>query len=974
MDDLLFGTIANDMLEPGPGLLVFSGAGMDLIDAAAGGGLGSRLYGGSGNDEIILDIDGRGFGSGGNDKLESAPSEENAGGNRLYGGPGDDQLTATYNDRLFGGSGNDILDVTGDGSQNRLYGGAGDDTLTAGTGDRLVGQDGNDLLIAAGGDSTLTGGAGADIFAAAPELPHLPNIITDFESGSDNIQLGNIENLAELLQQGSIASSGDGAVISIGDTPVFVLLGIEADSLVENDFVGGNNTIDNATNLGNVTDREVGDAGTVDDSDRVDFYKFTVDEESEVTITLTGLAADANLALINDENSDGIVDPGEAFAFSALEGTADEEIFTVLQEGSYFIRVRQQDGVGLTPYDLTVSAQGTDSTLATANDLGDLTNNSAVETGSVRTVDGLDYYKFSVTLDSTVEINLNGLEGTLTRLELIQDVNGDGLVSVGEQLASVFLNSDNLVNGISQSIAVGEYFVLVGLEQADTDYELTIDSQFRAADNSPATAVDLGDITDSSAADSDLVYDGDPRDFYQFQITEESEVTVNLTGLTGDGNLALIQDSDGDGAFDDGEAIAFSALEGTADEEIFQVLGAGNYFIRVRQDDGEVAPGLARYDLTVSAQGTDSTLATANDLGDLTNNSVVETGSVRTGDGLDYYKFSVTLDSTVEINLNGLEGILTRLELIQDINGDGQVAVEEQLASVFLNSEDLVDGITSSIAVGEYFVLVELEQADTDYELTIDSQFRAADNSPATAVDLGDITNSSAADSDLVYDGDPRDFYQFEITEESEVTVNLTGLTGDANLALIQDSDGDGEFDAGEAIAFSASEGTANEEIFQVLDAGNYFVRVRQDDGEVAPGLARYDLTVSAEGTDSTLATANDLGILTGSFAPINDSVRTGGDELDYYKFEITEDSTVDINLNGLEGILTRLELIQDVNGDGLVSVGEQLASVFLNSDNLVDGISQSIAAGEYFVLVGLEQGDTNYELNIGIPVFLPSP
>jgi|GEM_PF-1858257 len=970
MDDLLFGTIANDMLEPGPGVLAFGGAGMDLIDAAAGGGLGSRLYGGSGNDEIILDIDGRAFGSGGNDKLESAPSEENAGGNRLYGGEGEDTLTATYNDRLFGGSGNDILDVTGDGSENRLYGGAGDDTLTAGTGDRLVGQDGNDLLIAAGGNSTLTGGAGADIFVAAPELPHLPNIITDFESGSDKIQLDSfvVENLTELLNQGSInpLEEGDGTVISIGDTQVFVLLGIEAGSLVENDFIfaGGNNTIENATDLGDLTDREVSDRGTVNDEDRIDFYQFQVGEESEVTVTLTGLTADANLALINDLNENGQVDDGEAIAFSALEGTADEEIFTVLQEGSYFIRVRQQDGVGLTPYDLTVSAQGTDSTLATANDLGDLTNSTVVETGSVRTGDGLDYYKFSVTLDSTVEINLNGLEGTLTRLELIEDINGDEEVAVEEQLASVFLNSEDLVDGISSSIAVGEYFVLVELEQGDTDYQLTIDSQFRAADNSTATAVDLGDITDSSAADSDLVYDGDPRDFYQFQITEESEVTVNLTGLTGDANLALINDLNDNGVFDAVEAIAFSALEGTAHEEIFQVLGAGNHFIRVRQDDGEVAPGLARYDLSVAAEGTDSTLATANDLGNLTNNSAVETDSLRTGDGLDYYKFSVTLDSTVEINLNGLEGTLTRLELIEDINGDGEVAVQEQLASVFLNSEDLVDGISSSIAVGDYFVLVELEQGDTDYELTIDSQFRAADNSPATAVDLGDITNSSAADSDLVYDGDPRDFYQFQITEESEVTVNLTGLTGDANLALIRDDDGDGEFDAVEAFAFSALEGTAHEEIFQVLDAGNYFIRVRQDDGEVAPGLARYDLSVAAEGTDSTLATANDLGILTGSFAPINDSVRIG-DGLDYYKFEITENSTVEINLNGLDGTLTRLELIEDINGDGEVAVQEKLASVFLNSDNLVDGISQPIAVGEYFVLVGLEEGDTDYQLTI---------
>ena len=229
---------------------------------------------------------------------------------------------------------------------------------------------------------------------------------------------------------------------------------------------------------------------------------------------------------------------------------------------------------------------------------------------------------------------------------------------------------------------------------------------------------------------------------------------------------------------------------------------------------------------------------------------------------------------------------------------------------------------------------------------------------------MGDITNAEASASDLVNDEDPVDFYEFTITEQSEVTVNLTGLTGDANLALINDLNDNGAVDDGEVFAFSALELTADEEIFEVLDAGTYFIRVRQDDGEDAPGLARYDLSISAEAPDGTLATANDLGLLDGSFAPINDSVRTG-DLLDYYQFSLDQISTVDITLNGLEGTLTRLELIEDVNGDGEVAIQEQLASVFLNNLDLVDGISELLPTGEYFVLVGLEEGDTDYELTI---------
>lgn len=80
----------------------------------------------------------------------------------LHGGKGDD--------KLYGNAGNDI--IYGDAGNDKLYGGAGDDTLYGGT-----------------GNDTLTGGAGKDTFVYKNGEGN--DIITDYTSGEDLIQIGN---------------------------------------------------------------------------------------------------------------------------------------------------------------------------------------------------------------------------------------------------------------------------------------------------------------------------------------------------------------------------------------------------------------------------------------------------------------------------------------------------------------------------------------------------------------------------------------------------------------------------------------------------------------------------------------------------------------------------------------------------------------------------------------------------------------
>ena len=163
-----------------------------------GGEADDMLSGGSGADEI--------YGEGGNDQLE--------------GGAGEDAL--------FGGNGNDVL-VGGSGG-DQLEGGVGDDALFGGIG--------ADQLIAGLGDDILTGGDGDDIFVFTQG--NGSDVITDFVSGEDSIDLNGISLLAGFDDLAALAEESEEAVIlDFGEGDMLTIAGETLVSLDRDDFVFG---------------------------------------------------------------------------------------------------------------------------------------------------------------------------------------------------------------------------------------------------------------------------------------------------------------------------------------------------------------------------------------------------------------------------------------------------------------------------------------------------------------------------------------------------------------------------------------------------------------------------------------------------------------------------------------------------------------------------------------------------------------
>ena len=176
-------------------------------------------------------------------------------------------------------------------------------------------------------------------------------------------------------------------------------------------------TRDGAVDLGDITNLdgarfpkyELDGAG-----DSVDYFSFTLTAPKQVTLGLRQLDKDADLSL-EDRDS-------ETLKRSQKEGTANEAIYQLVLEGTYFIRVEAQEA-GENRYTLRYGvAEPTADEVAelrnqqdpgsgrdTARDLGDIT--AVAETTTVnqqveKDTDDYDYYRFTLTEQKAVQITV----------------------------------------------------------------------------------------------------------------------------------------------------------------------------------------------------------------------------------------------------------------------------------------------------------------------------------------------------------------------------------------------------------------------------------------------------------------------------------------------------------------------------------------------------------------------------------------
>ncbi|MEB3278627.1 MAG: S8 family serine peptidase [Lyngbya sp.] len=131
----------------------------------------------------------------------------------------------------------------------------------------------------------------------------------------------------------------------------------------------------------------------------------------------------------------------------------------------------------------------------------------------------------------------------------------------------------------------------------------------------------------------------------------------------------------------------------------------------------------------------------------------------------------------------------------------------------------------------------------TGESLTNPFSLPVSDDTLATAQNLG-VLNGTQTVSDSVGIFDLDDYYRIELSTASTLNLSLDGLLADADLQLIEDSNGDGFASYNEVIDSSWKWNTLPENISVNLPAGTYFVNVTQYSGSTP-----YTLTLTATPT-----------------------------------------------------------------------------------------------------------------------------
>ncbi|WP_201275496.1 PPC domain-containing protein, partial [Dolichospermum planctonicum] len=216
-----------------------------------------------------------------------------------------------------------------------------------------------------------------------------------------------------------------------------------------------------------------------------------------------------------------------------------------------------------------------------------------------------------------------------------------------------------------------------------------------------------------------------------------------------------------------------------------------------------------------------------------------------------------------------------------------------------------------------------------------------AGNTRATARNVGTLTGAQSF-SDWVGSADTNDYYKFNVGTQSNFSLSLTGLSADADVQLLNSSGG--------VISSSTAGGNTSESITRQLSAGTYYARVYRYSGDT-----NYSLSLNATATpvDNTLATARNVGTLTGAQS-FSDWVGSA-DTNDYYKFNVGTPSNFSLSLTGLSA---------DANVQLLNSSGTAISSSAASGTTSESIISQ-LSAGTYYVRVYRYSGDTNYSLSL---------
>jgi VCBS repeat-containing protein len=311
------------------GVALFGDAGDDTLSGASGndsidGGTGAdSMAGGGGNDVYIVD-----------DVADLVVEAASRGSDTVRSSALQYTLSAHLEQLVLAGTA--AIDGAGNDAANTLTGNSANNNLAGGVG--------NDTLRGEGGADTLAGGSGDDLFYvdSSDDL-----VVEGTGDGTDTVRstvshalAANVENL---ILEGDAASG-------TGNAQANTITGTSADDTLggggENDTLQGGAGTDTAVFTGSMGD-----------------YRFSVDAQSRITVTGTGLSGTDTLESIEAlQFEDGVITltrSGNAFRVNTTtNGTQSMSAITALTDGGYVVTWQSSDGSGLGIYSQRYGADG----------------------------------------------------------------------------------------------------------------------------------------------------------------------------------------------------------------------------------------------------------------------------------------------------------------------------------------------------------------------------------------------------------------------------------------------------------------------------------------------------------------------------------------------------------------------------------------------------------------------------------------
>jgi hypothetical protein len=579
--------------------------------------------------------------------------------------------------------------------------------------------------------------------------------------------------------------------------------------------------------------------------DNADDYKFALASGGPfiITATFTGgpaLYSNVELDIIRDANSNGQIDSGDIL-LGETNPYGDVSTDTSLA-GTYFVRVLRLDGEG--PYTLSVSVTNSDragGTLATATNIGDLFGRTHLA-DFVSFSDKLDIYKFTLTDPGTVTASFpDTAVNTDADLDLIQDINGNGVVESNEILDASATFKTNAGEFVSHAVAAGTYYVRVAQRIGSPAYQMTL--AVDTAGNTSATARGMG-LSGDAADTIEFVGPGDAADFYKLSIAVPLQLNAFFSLFGEPFTVTIGQDANGNGLIDRGEALLTKTVA-TADDvrQKVNIPGKGVYFVQITSA-GTLGTNYGIVFATAPVDNAGDTSASARNVGVLgatrTFTDFVGDGSIDTtarGDPVlgaddvdDFYRFTLGNSGPYKFlaQFSALTGDAD-MELSRDDNLNQKVDDDEILAPG-------ANGIAQTLDTpGIYYLRVFRPGTGTtgsaDYTLTMSATSTdTAGNTLAGAKFIGTLPAPLATTlvaSQFVGRIDLDDFYSFTIPAAGNLFVTTTPVNTALVTEVIRDANANLTIDPGETLASSVKALAKNGQFTVSLPTpGTYYLHI----------------------------------------------------------------------------------------------------------------------------------------------------